>query len=616
MTIRTTPLEDYALLGDCRGAALVSKYGSIDWWCTPRFDSPACFAALLGGRDHGHWTLAPKEEVLDVSRRYRDESLVLETLVTVQTGTVALIECLLFDEDDGRDPRLVRLVEGRSGRVPMHMELVVRFDYGSRVPWVTREGDHLAAIAGPEIVRLYADVEFYGRELRTHADFSTSEGERVSFVLTHAESHLPESPPVAALDAIERTERRWKAWTARSNYRGQYRESVQRSLLTLKALTYRPTGGIVAAPTTSLPEQLGGTRNWDYRFCWIRDATISLYSLLVSGYTQEAADWRNWLLRAIAGSPADAQVIYGIAGERRLEERELPWLPGYADSRPVRTGNAAHTQLQLDVYGELMDAMYQCRQAGLENAASWALEKRLLCYLEEIWREPDEGIWEMRGPRRQFTHSKVMAWVAFDRAVRSVEQFGRDGPLARWKEVREAIHEEVCARGFDERRNAFVQSYGSTALDASLLLMPLVGFLPAQDPRMVGTVAAIERELLIEDTFVLRYRTDPAIDGLPPGEGAFLACSFWLVSNRVMQGRADEARALFERLLAVRNDVGLLAEEYEPRARRLVGNFPQAFSHLALVDAAVSLSDVHEDPASHRVAPSRTTRHGAESKRE
>jgi GH15 family glucan-1,4-alpha-glucosidase len=616
MNFQAIPLEDYALLGDCRGAALVNKQGSIDWWCTPRFDSPACFAALLGGPEHGHWTIAPTGEIQSLSRRYREQSLVLETVITTHTGSVVLTECLLFDDDDARAPQLVRVVEGKAGRVTMEMELAVRFDYGSRVPWVTREGDHLSAVAGPECVRLYADVPVHGKDLRTCADFSVAEGDRVSFLLTHAESHRPECAPISAMEAIARTDRQWRAWSAQSNYEGAYQDSVQRSLLTLKALIYRPTGGIVAAPTTSLPEQLGGTRNWDYRFCWIRDATISLYSLLVAGYRQEAADWRNWLLRAVAGSPGDAQVIYGIAGERWLDERELTWLPGYEDSRPVRIGNAAHTQLQLDVYGELMDAMHQCRQSGVENAASWALEKRLLSYLETVWHEPDEGIWEMRGPRRQFTHSKVMAWVAFDRAVRSIEQFGHDGPLARWREVRDAIHDDVCTHAFDTKRNAFVQSYGSSALDASLLLMSLVGFIAPNDPRMVSTVAAIERELLIDDTFLLRYQTDPALDGLPPGEGAFLACSFWLVSNRVMQGRAHEARALFERLLAVRNDVGLLAEEYEPTARRLLGNFPQAFSHLALIDAAVSLTDVNEDPVSHRVGPSRTMDRGRKRKEE
>jgi GH15 family glucan-1,4-alpha-glucosidase len=603
----TVPLEDYALLGDCRGSALVSKHGGLDWWCAPRFDSPACLAALLGTREHGHFTIAPVGRVLRSTQRYRGETLVLETLFETETGSVALIDCLLFEDDDSRRPQLVRVVEGRSGTVDMQMELVLRFDYGSRVPWVTADGDSLRAIAGPEVVRLCTPVVTRGQDLRTRADFAVSAGERVPFTLTHAPSHLPKQAPLDALEAVARTEQTWLAWSRQSRYQGNYRALVQRSLLTLKALTYRPTGGFVAAPTTSLPEQPAGTRNWDYRFCWLRDATISLYAMLATGYGAEAAAWRGWLLRAVAGSPSEVQVIYGIAGERRLTELELPWLPGYAESLPVRIGNAAHTQLQLDVFGELMDAMFMCRQFGLEDHDSWALERRLILYLEKIWREPDEGIWEIRGPRRQFTHSKVMAWVAFDRAVRSIEKFGREGPLERWREVRAEIHRDVCARAFSTRQNAFAQAYGSDELDASVLLLPLVGFLPATDPRVVSTVEAIERELLIDDTFVLRYRTRVDLDGLPPGEGAFLACSFWLVSNRVMLGRIDEARALFARLLTLCNEVGLLAEEYDPASRRLLGNFPQAFSHLALIDAAVSLSNVEQDPSSHRTEPARST---------
>ncbi|MDB4987275.1 MAG: hypothetical protein JWN04_2453 [Myxococcaceae bacterium] len=602
------PLEDYALLGDCRGAALVSKHGAIEWWCAPRFDSAACFAALLGTAEHGHWTIAPKDEVLCTTRRYRGQTMVLETLLETANGSVALIECMLFD-DDSRPTQIVRMVEGRSGTVSMRMELVLRFDYGSRIPWVTSEETCLSAIAGAEIVRLYTDVATRGEDLKTVSEFEVKSGERTYFTVTHAPSHLPEQAPVPPDEAVTITEARWLAWSAQATYEGDYADAVQRSLLTLKALTYRPTGGIVAAPTTSLPEQLGGTRNWDYRFCWLRDATISLYALLVSGYGEEAAAWRNWLLRAVAGTPDEAQVIYGIAGERRIPEMELSWLPGYEESRPVRIGNAAHTQLQLDVYGELMDAMFQCRQAGLENGASWALEKRLIEFLERAWSEPDEGIWEIRGPRRQFTHSKVMAWVAFDRAIRSIEEFGRDGPLERWREIRAQIHATVCERSFSAKRNSFTQTYDSDELDASLLMMPLVGFLPADDPRMIGTITAIESELLVDDTFVLRYRTHSELDGLPPGEGAFLACSFWLVSNRVMQGRVEEARALFERLLGLANDVGLLAEEYEPKACRLVGNFPQAFSHLALVDAAVSLTQVDNSPSDHRCKPEHPQRH-------
>ena len=604
------PLEDYALIGDCRGAALVSRHGAIDWWCAPRFDSAACFAALLGTPEHGHWTIAPtpESELKHVTRRYRGSTLVLESVFETALGSVSLTECMLFD-DDSRPTQIVRLVEGRTGRVPMCMELVLRFDYGARVPWVTREATCLSAIAGPEIVRLYSEVETHGEDLKTVAKFEIGVGERVSFTITHSASHLPEQTPVPAEEAIRVTEARWLAWSEQTNYRGEYEAAVHRSLLTLKALTYRPTGGIVAAPTTSLPEQLGGTRNWDYRFCWLRDATISLYALLVAGYTDEAAAWRNWLLRAVAGSPSEAQVIYGIAGERRLTEIELPWLPGYEDSRPVRIGNAAHTQLQLDVYGELMDAMFQCRLAGLENVDSWALERRLLEFLETAWTEPDEGIWEIRGPRRHFTHSKVMVWVAFDRAIRSIEEYGREGPLARWQKLRAEIHAEVCARSFSTEQNSFVQCYESEELDASLLMLPLVGFLPADDPRIVGTVAAVERHLLIDETFVLRYRTHPELDGLPPGEGAFLACSFWLVSNRVLQGRVADARALFERLLGLANDVGLLAEEYEPAAKRLIGNFPQAFSHLALVDAAVSLTRAERSPVRRAFHPGHPARH-------
>jgi GH15 family glucan-1,4-alpha-glucosidase len=589
------PIEDYALLGDCRGAALVSKQGSIDWWCAPAFDSAACLAALLGTRDHGHWTIQPQGEVKRVHRKYRGDSLVLETELETATGSLRLIDFMLYDDDE-RPPQLTRIVEGVAGHVPMRMELVLRFDYGSRVPWVTREHGVLQAIAGAERVRLYTPAHFAGHNMSTLAEFELRAGQRIPFTLTHSPSYHQEVPPVEPELALSQSQEKWQAWSASSTYRGQYRAQVQRSLLTLKALTYRPTGGIVAAATTSLPEQLGGSRNWDYRFCWIRDATITLYALLVAGYKEEAAAWREWLLRAVAGSPAEAQVIYGISGERRLTEFELPWLPGYASSTPVRIGNAASTQRQLDVFGELMDAMYQCRINGLENAASWALEKKLLGYLEKMWSEPDEGIWEVRGPRRNFTHSKVMAWVAFDRAIRSIERFGRVGPLERWRRVRDQIHADVCAKGFSRARNSFTQSYGSNELDANLLLMAMVGFLPASDPRIVATVQAIERELTIENTFVMRYRTRSELDGLPGGEGTFLPCSFWLVNNLVMQGRRADARALFDRLLALANDVGLLAEEYDPVARRLLGNFPQAFSHLALVDAAVSLSEDQHSP--------------------
>jgi GH15 family glucan-1,4-alpha-glucosidase len=585
----STPLEDYALIGDGCCAALVSKAGSIDWWCVPRFDSPACFAALLGTPDNGYWLIAPKGEVHSQTRQYRGETLVLETVFETADGSVALIDCMPLPSDSDA-PQLVRLVEGRTGRVAMRMELVIRFDYGSIVPWVTRQPGSLRAIAGPDTLHLHTEVPWHGENLRTVAEFEVSAGSRVPFVITYHPSHLPERAPVAGSYAVERTEAAWSDWSKRSRYTGAHREAVQRSLIVLKALIYEPTGGTVAAPTTSLPEQLGGSRNWDYRFCWLRDATITLYSLL------------------LAGTPSQVQVIYGLRGERHLTEVELPWLPGYESSSPVRIGNAAHSQLQLDVFGELMDAMHQCRRAGIDSEDSWALERNLLEFLEANWQRPDASIWEVRGPLRHFTYSKVMAWVAFDRAIKAVEMFGRAGPVERWRATRARIHAEVCARAYSEEQGAFVQSYDTTELDASLLQMPLVGFLPPDDPRIRGTVRAIERELLIDDTFVLRYHSQRSVDGLPAGEGAFLACSFWLVSNRVMQGRRREAEELFTRLLGLRNDVGLLAEEYDIGRKRQVGNFPQAFSHLALVDAAQALSEPAKDPASHRLTPERYSR--------
>jgi GH15 family glucan-1,4-alpha-glucosidase len=599
------PIEDYALIGDTRGAGLVSKSGSIDWLCMPRFDSGACFAALLGTPEHGRWLITPRAAIKRITRRYQGDSLVLETLFETAVGEVALIDCMVFDMNT-EHVQVVRVVEGRRGRVALHMELTVRFDYGSIVPWVTHEDHSWRFIAGPDTLRLHSDIPLHGRGLHTLGELEVCEGQRVSFLLEHHESHagLPLSAAARpAQDALVATRASWHAWSSRSTYRGEYPEAVRRSLLVLKALTYGPTGGIVAAPTTSLPEQLAGERNWDYRFCWLRDATITLYALLVSGYQEEARAFRGWLMRAVAGSPAQVQVIYGIAGERRLPEVVLPWLPGYADSRPVRVGNAAHTQLQLDVIGELLDAMHQCRRQGLEDAESWSLERALLGFLEERWREPDEGIWEVRGPRRHFTYSKVMAWVAFDRGVKAIEQFGCKGPLERFRALRDEIHADVCQRGYCERKQTFTHWYGSEEADASLLLIPLVGFLPPSDPRVQGTLAAVERELLVDECFVVRYRTRQDVDGLPKGEGAFLACSFWLVSNYVMQGRHDQARALFERLLTLRNDVGLLAEEYDPDACRMLGNFPQAFSHLALVDAAQALSEGAHAPPEHRLAP-------------
>ncbi len=582
-------LEDYALVGDNHTAALVGRDGSIDWLCLPRFDSAACFAALLGTPEHGRWLLAPAGEVRTTARRYRGDTLVLETDFTVGGGTVRIVDCMPRRQDE---PAVVRTVYGLRGRVPMHMQLVIRFDYGRIVPWVRRLDDGtLTAIAGPDALCLRTPVALRGEGFTTVARFTVAEGERVPFSLQWYPSHRPPPRPADPVRAVEETERWWRRWAERCTYTGPWREAVLRSLLTLRALAYEPTGGIVAAPTTSLPEQAGGVRNWDYRYCWLRDAAMSLSALLESGYVEEACAWRDWLLRAVAGVPRDLQVMYGPAGERRLAEYELPWLPGYEGARPVRVGNAAAGQLQLDVYGEVLAAMHLAREAGIPAGAhAWAVERALLDFLEETWREPDQGIWEVRGPRRHFTHSKVMAWLAFDCAVRAVEHFGLAGPVGRWRHVRDTIRAEVLARGWNAERGAFVQYYGGTALDASLLMIPLVGFLPADDPRVRGTVAAIERELVV-DGFVRRYGEQSGdVDGLPPGEGAFLACTFWLADALALEGRSAEARQLFERLLALRNDVGLLAEEYDPRARRLMGNFPQAFSHFALVNTARRLA--------------------------
>jgi GH15 family glucan-1,4-alpha-glucosidase len=582
-------LEDYALIGDNHTAALVGRDGSIDWLCLPRFDSAACFAALLGTPEHGRWLLAPAGDVHATQRRYRGDTLVLETDFAVHGGAVRVVDCMPRGHDD---PAVVRMVHGLRGRVPMHMELVIRFDYGRIVPWVRRlEDGTLTAIAGPDALCLRTPVALRGEGFTTVARFAVSEGERVPFTLQWHPSHRPPPRPADPARAVEETERWWRRWAERCTYTGPWRDAVLRSLVTLRALAYEPTGGIVAAPTTSLPERAGGVRNWDYRYCWLRDAAMSLAALLESGYVEEACAWRDWLLRAVAGVPRDLQIMYGPAGERRLAEYELPWLPGYEGARPVRVGNAAAGQLQLDVYGEVLAAMHLAREAGIPAGAhAWAVERALLDFLEETWREPDQGIWEVRGPRRHFTHSKVMAWLAFDRAVRAVEHFGLAGPVGRWRHVRDTIHAEVLARGWNAERGAFVQYYGGTALDASLLMIPLVGFLPADDPRVRGTVAAIERELVV-DGFVRRYGEESGdVDGLPPGEGAFLACTFWLADALALDGRGAVARQLFERLLALRNDVGLLAEEYDPRARRLMGNFPQAFSHFALVNTARRLA--------------------------
>jgi GH15 family glucan-1,4-alpha-glucosidase len=595
-TTPSAPIEDYAIIGDCHTAALVSRAGSIDWLCLPRFDSGACFAALLGSPDNGRWRIAPAGGTREVRRSYRGRSLVLETEHHTEDGVVAVIDFMPV-RDDVAD--VVRIVEGRGGRVPMRMELVMRFDHGAVIPWVQRAERGIDAVAGPDRLSLRCDVPTRGEQFRTVSEFAVSAGERVRFDLTWSPSYGPVARELDEMAAVAATQSWWEEWIQPCQHAGPWHDAVVRSLVTLKALTYAPTGGIVAAATTSLPEQLGGERNWDYRYCWLRDATLTLYALLESGYTKEAEAWREWLIRAVAGHPSQFQIMYGVGGERRLTEVELPWLPGYAGSRPVRIGNAAYDQLQLDVYGEVIDCLYQCRKVGLAPYdLGWKLVSSMLDHLEGAWKEPDEGIWEVRGPRRHFTHSKVMAWVGVDRAVQSIERFGREGPLDRWRALRATIHEEVCRDGWNPKVGAFTQSYGDDALDASLLLIPTVGFLPATDPRMVSTVEAIQRQLTV-DGFVLRYPTRTAVDGLEPGEGAFLACSFWLADNLALQGRGDEARALFERLLAIRNDVGLLAEEYDPRARRQLGNFPQAFSHVSLVNSARNLG-ASGGPAQHR----------------
>ena len=590
-------IEDYALIGDCQTAALVGRDGSIDWLCLPRFDSGACFAALLGTPDHGRWKIAPAGDVSAVRRRYRDDTLVLETEFETPEGSVAVID---FMPARDRDPNLVRLVEGRRGRVRMRGELVLRFDYGSVIPWVHRTDCGISATAGPDTVSVITPVPMRGENLTTVAEFDVGPGDQVPFSMSYHPSHRPGTMIADSRFALQDTEAWWREWAKRCTYAGPYREAVVRSLITLKALTYEPTGGIVAAPTTSLPEHLGGVRNWDYRYCWLRDATLSLLALINCGYTDEAGAWRAWLIRAVAGDPGMTQIMYGLGGERRLSEWEVAWLPGYEGSAPVRVGNAAYGQLQLDVYGEVFDALFQARQAGLVALEDgWRVSRKLLEWLADTWDRPDEGIWEVRGPRQHFVHSKVMAWVAFDRAVKAVERFGRDGPVDLWRKVRDEIHRQVCDRGFDRNRNSFVQAYGSDALDASLLTIPLVGFLPAGDPRVTGTVAAIEAALM-HGGFVARYDTRVTKDGLPPGEGTFLPCTFWYADNLALQGRRQEAAAIFDRLLALRNDVGLLSEEYDPAAGRLLGNFPQAFTHIGLVNTALNLDRPGDCPAEQR----------------
>jgi GH15 family glucan-1,4-alpha-glucosidase len=583
-------IEDYAVIGNCETLALSGRDGSIDWLCLPRFDSPACFAALLGEPKHGRWLIAPASDETGATRRYCGDTLILETMFSTASGAACLID-FMARREGACD--IIRLVRGLQGDVAMRMELIARFDYGSIVPWVSQQSDgRLRFIAGPDRLLLDTNVATRGEGFRTLAEFSVSAGQEASFVLSWSPSFTPPPPTLRAADALQQVQAFWSNWVTAHKPSEDYADAALRSLLTLKALAHWTTGGIVAAGTTSLPERLGGSRNWDYRYCWLRDATFTLLALIGAGFLDEARAWREWLLRAVAGSPEAVQTMYGVAGERRLDEYELSWLSGYQGAKPVRVGNAAVTQLQLDVYGEVLDAFYVARRAGLSaDEESWAFEQSVLSHLESIWRDPDEGIWEVRGGPRQFTYSKVMAWVAFDRAIRSIEEFGLDGPLERWRRVRSEIHEEVCRRGFDANQNAFVQSFGASELDASLLLIPLVGFLPPDDERVRGTVSAIESHL-VRNGLVLRYDTGSGADGLPAGEGAFLACSFWLADNYVLLGRHQEARALFERLLALRNDVGLLAEEYDPVQKRQLGNFPQAFSHLALISTAHNLATV------------------------
>jgi GH15 family glucan-1,4-alpha-glucosidase len=600
----TQAIEDYAVIGNCETVALVGRNGSIDWLGFPRYDSAACFAALLGTEENGRWLIAPANEVISTKRRYREGTAVLETEFATAEGSILLIDCLDRSPDHAD---VLRLVRGLRGRVAIHLELVLRFEYGMVVPWVSRTADgRVRAVAGPDQVILSAPVKLEGRDLKTVADFTVTEGQEVPFSLRWSQSFhsIPSSPEVST--SVEHVTQLWRRWTDRYKTESPWREAVLRSLVTLKCLTHHATGGIVAAGTTSLPEQIGGERNWDYRYCWLRDATFTLLALLSSGFHDEAKAWREWLVRAAAGSPDKMQIMYGVAGERRLSEFEVPWLAGYRNSRPVRIGNAASEQVQLDVFGEVLDLLFQYRRAGFrELEASWSLEKSLVEQLSHLWKEPDEGIWEIRGVPRHFTHSKVMAWVAVDRAVQTMEHFDAKGPLERFRRLRAQIHTEVCERGFNPEMNSFVQYFGGKTLDASLLLLSLVGFLPPEDPRMVGTLAAIEKTLL-RDGFVIRYEPESGVDGLSGPEGVFLACSFWLADNYVLQGRLGEARDLFERLLALRNDVGLLAEEYDPISGKQLGNFPQAFSHVALVNTAHNLIGDYK-PARHRSSSHRHT---------
>jgi GH15 family glucan-1,4-alpha-glucosidase len=599
------PIQDYALIGDCHTTALVGKDGSIDWLCWPRFDSNACFAALLGSPDNGRFLVAPKAPVTASSRRYRADTLILETDFETEGGAVTIID---FMPIRSTVSDLVRIVVGRRGTVSMHMELTLRFDYGVSVPWVSRLPDGaLRAIAGPDMTVLRTPIEVHGKNMRTVADFDVSAGDFVPFVLTHGPSHLPPPKSADAHVLLRQTEQAWLQWGKRCPALNEHGDQVRRSLITLKALTYAPSGGMVAAATTSLPEQIGGERNWDYRYCWLRDATLTLLALMNANYTEEAVAWRAWLQRAIAGSPDQLQIMYGISGERRLDEWTVPWLSGYENSAPVRIGNAAAGQLQLDVYGEVMDALHQARKAGLpEDPDAWGMQRALLDHLASIWQQPDEGIWEVRGGRRHFTYSKVMAWVAVDRAIQDLEALGLHGPAKRWHHLRDKIHRDVCEKGYSTEVGAFTQSYGSTSLDASALLISATGFLPPEDERIRNTVAAIQRDLTI-DGLVMRYRTEETNDGLPPGEGLFLPCSFWLVDNLVQQNRTDEARELYVRLLGLANDVGLYSEEYDMKAGRLVGNFPQAFTHVAMVNSAFVLQGADANQRASRRPGTTTT---------
>ena len=597
-------IEDYAFLSDTETSALISREGSLDWLCFPRFDSGACFAALLGNEENGRWSFSPTEEVTARRRRYRGETLILETELETASGVVRLID---FMPPRGDAPDIIRIVEGVSGSVAVRMELIIRFDYGHIVPWVRQRGGALEAIAGPDALVLRTPMKTHGENLHTVAEFTVEKGDRVPFVLTWFRSHEDTPPEVDPERSLTETEGYWKEWAGTCQTQGPWRDVVIRSLITLKGLTYAPTGGIVAAATTSLPEEIGGVRNWDYRYCWVRDSTFTLISLMAAGYLDEARRWREWLLRAVAGSPSQMQIMYGVCGERRLDEYALPWLSGYENSKPVNVGNAASAQFQLDIYGELLGSMYRADCAGIKSTEpDWKLMVALVHFLETKWEEPDQGIWEMRGPPQHFTHSKMMAWVAFDRAVKLIEQSDSavDGHIERWRKIRDTIHKQVCERGYSTKKKAFTQYYGSDELDASLLMMPKMGFLPPEDERVRNTIETIERELM-EGGFVLRYRPQESeSDALPGSEGVFLLCSFWLADCLHFIGRTEDARQLFERLIALRNDVGLLSEEYDPEAKRMLGNFPQAFSHVALVNSARILS---ESPASD-TAPAKVSR--------